>query len=444
MELRRHEEITRNGDEAWKRRIETNDEKSHVNGAKWPTYLSKIMPDMIRGMGIDDLHHSYHGVGRRMLELWTLPKYKSKPWSIYGKLSVVDDRLKKVCLPNFVQCGIRSITNLALWKGLHIKIFILYLALPILAGILPQEYLDHFACYVHCLYILNSSSISPDSLLFCENALKKFVKQFQVLYGVRFMTINVHNTLHLPFVVNNLGPMRCYSCFPFESLNGEMLRMIHGTRFVQMQLANCAYILISLPYEIEAFKSKVLIEFASQLHHSYQRVKILETISKSTFVAGNWLKTANLSSNVRAALQEFNVKIDSCKVFSKLKRGSTLFVSQSYARVTKTASYLVSYSYKSQKCYGVVCNFIRTECQSNCVNECSCEPMFLAAIKPAVTRKFSDAGTYCKKIGHILRYILQEEIQLIPIDQLLHICFSVSVNGRDPFLCERMNLLELE
>ena len=37
------------------------------------------------------------------------------------------------------------------------------------------------------------------------------------------MTINVHSLLHLPHVVKKLGPLWGHSCFPFESINGQLL-----------------------------------------------------------------------------------------------------------------------------------------------------------------------------------------------------------------------------
>ena len=44
------------------------------------------------------------------------------------------------------------------------------------------------------------------------------------------MTMNVHNLLHLPQVVENLGPLWAHSCFPFEHANGELLKMFHGSQ----------------------------------------------------------------------------------------------------------------------------------------------------------------------------------------------------------------------
>ncbi|KAE8741778.1 hypothetical protein FOCC_FOCC012686 [Frankliniella occidentalis] len=436
LDLRRHEETELHAEQAFNERQKTGNLKAHVLGVKRPTALSKIMPDMIRGMGIDDLHHSYHGVGHKLMELWFLPKFKRMPWSLRKKIDLVDERLKNIQLPNFVQCGVRTVSDLTLWKGKHMKTFLLYLALPVLEGVLPEVYFDHFAILVHCLYILNSSSIAPEDLLHCSQQLNTFVRKFQDYYGERHMTINVHNTLHLAFVVNNLGPMRCYSCFPFESLNGEMLRMIHGTKYVQLQLANCAYLLLSLPYEIECIKSNKIREFSRNLHHQkYHNVKCLEQVNDHIFAAGNYVNYKNVEVGTVNALLKASITVSSCVFFTKLKKESTLFVAQSYCRATKTASYLVSYNAINGKCYGIIKHFIKA-----CHNG---RTLFLAAISPLVVQRFSDSANL-KSIRHILRYSIKYEVELIDINCLLHICFSVSLKNGDLFLCERMNWLEIE
>ncbi|KAK3922577.1 Protein KINKY POLLEN [Frankliniella fusca] len=442
--LRQHDETEAFGVQVLKIRSETKNDKAHKFGVKHPTYLSKIMPDMIRGMGIDDLHHSYHGVGHKLLELWTSPKFHKMPWSIKGKLPLLDNRLQSIKLPNYVQCGVRSLSNLSLWKAQHMKVFILYLSLAVLEGVLPTVYYDHFSIFVHCIFILNSTSISPAQLLFCSEKLKYFVKQFQELYGVRHMTINVHNTQHLTFVVNNLGPLRCYSCFPFESLNGQMLKMIHGTKYVQIQLANCAYMLMSLPHEISCIKSQKLSNFTSYIHHSYQRVKLLEQISSDTFAAGKYIVLPKVTVEVRAAMAVEKINSNVCKYFSKLKKGAILFVAKSYSRSTKTASHLISYKNSNNDiCYGIILVFIKVSCSASCVEICTCQPSYLAAIQNIVTRKFSDFRNV-KSIQHVLRYTYQDVISFVNVSQLSHICFSVDIAGKDPILCERVNWLEME
>jgi len=46
----------------------------------------------------------------------------------------------------------------------------------------------------------------------------------------------VHGLLHLPKVVENLGPLCAHSCFPFEAANGEMKTLFQGTNAVEKQV----------------------------------------------------------------------------------------------------------------------------------------------------------------------------------------------------------------
>ena len=55
------------------------------------------------------------------------------------------------------------------------------------------------------------------------------------------MTINIHNLLHLPHIVKNLGPLWAHSCFPFESANGELLKLFHGSQAVEKQVKLLCY-----------------------------------------------------------------------------------------------------------------------------------------------------------------------------------------------------------
>ena len=50
------------------------------------------------------------------------------------------------------------------------------------------------------------------------------------------MSANVHGLLHLSDVVKNLGPLWSHSCFPFESANGHILKLFHGSQGVKKQV----------------------------------------------------------------------------------------------------------------------------------------------------------------------------------------------------------------
>ena len=48
---------------------------------------------------------------------------------------------------------------------------------------------------------------------------------FPILIGVRALTMNIHLLKHLTFHVKNWGPLWSYSCFGFESVNGDVKKL---------------------------------------------------------------------------------------------------------------------------------------------------------------------------------------------------------------------------
>ena len=69
-----------------------------------------------------------------------------------------------------------------------------YYSLPVLNGLMDQQFLSHYMLLVQSIYIL---SISEEQINQCTMLLIKFVGMFGVLYGDRHMNANIHHLLHL-------------------------------------------------------------------------------------------------------------------------------------------------------------------------------------------------------------------------------------------------------
>ena len=52
--------------------------------------------------------------------------------------------------------------------------------------------------------------------------------------------MNVHMLTHLVDCVENWGPLWAYSCFHFESGNGQIKSHFHGTRAMNVQVQHFA------------------------------------------------------------------------------------------------------------------------------------------------------------------------------------------------------------
>ena len=131
-------------------------------------------------------------------------------------------------------------------------------------GILSVERYNHWLLFVGAMHILLSSSISPTDLELAEDNLNLFYFFFEQLYGSfpffkkiqkllfiffkkeiitiiillgrRWCSINIHHMKHFIFLVKEYGPLWTVSCFPYESMNSTLRKLVHGTNSVLHQV----------------------------------------------------------------------------------------------------------------------------------------------------------------------------------------------------------------
>ena len=65
---------------------------------------------------------------------------------------------------------------------------------------------------------------------------KRFMSMFNPFFlGKLKMTMKVHMLRHIPMCVRNFGPLWVFLCFAYESSNGFLKTMVHGTRYIADQ-----------------------------------------------------------------------------------------------------------------------------------------------------------------------------------------------------------------
>lgn len=431
LELRSHSETIQLGIQAQRVLQETNDPKTNILGVKYPSAFFKIMYDGIRGFAIDDLHTMYLGVTKTLIRLLFDSNHSTEVFSLRKYLSLVDQRLMAIQLPNFLERGVKKIeTDIAFWKGTEFQTWAHYLSIPILDGIMSERYLEHYVDLISCIHILQSSSIPPEALLSCDKTLTNFVKNFEVLYGTRYMTMVFHLLRHMVFVVDNLGPMRHTSCFPYENLNGDILKMIHGTRYVETQLASACFLIKQLPKSLENLSSQHVREFCNKLLHPSLRLKKLESIDSSMFSVGTYKLLSSQCQYAYDALAQLGIqKGVGCTIqsFLKLKKGKLLFVSRSYLRSVRTNSFTCTFLLDNDTLrYGAIDIFVKVS------SNFSTEVRFFAIIQLGVVLPYVIGK---KQVPHISRYSLSKDYVAIPINQLRDMLVCVQV-GDKFFVCQ--------
>lgn len=179
---------------------------------------------------IDYMHGVLLGICKKLLGMWFNATSAGKPYFIGSKIREVDKLLKSIKPPYLINRLPRKLSNtLHHWKASELRSWLLFYSLPCLRDILPDVYLKHFSLLVEATYLLLGEGISSEDLQRADLLLTMFVKSAEGLYGKAFMGLNVHNLLHLVGCVKKWGPLWAWSCFCFESFNGEIKKGIHGT-----------------------------------------------------------------------------------------------------------------------------------------------------------------------------------------------------------------------
>ena len=73
-----------------------------------------------------------------------------------------------------------------------------------------------------------------------------------LLIGIKILTMNIHQLRHLVYHVRNWGPLWSFSCFGFESLNGDLKVLFHGTRDMSEQVCSNRVFTVRMHFLINA------------------------------------------------------------------------------------------------------------------------------------------------------------------------------------------------
>ncbi|XP_048239798.1 uncharacterized protein LOC125373034 [Haliotis rufescens] len=174
---------------------------------------------------------------------WAMPIV---PWlRRMEKNRTTANRLKNICPPDYVDRLPRDLEkNYNHLKATELQAWLLFYSIPCLNGLLDTVYLEHFAHLfegIHILLgvgapILLGDGISEVDLDRAETLLDHFYSKFGELYGEGSCGLNVpNNCVHLVTFVRKWGPLWGWSCFPFEDMNADILKAVHGTGDVTSQ-----------------------------------------------------------------------------------------------------------------------------------------------------------------------------------------------------------------
>lgn len=406
-----------------------------VMGVKGPSFLMMLNAyNYTRSTGIDYMHGVILGVTKRLLSLWFTADGSGKSFSLQQFVEVVDERLKKIKPPHFITRRPRSISeHMKYWKASELRAWLLFYSLPVLKDIMRTEYFVHYASFVEAIWILLDESISEYDLDKCTRLLHKFVLDMESPYGLKYCTLNIHQCLHLPDCVRDLGPLWVYSCFHFESLNGDLLKLFHGTQSVQTQIVAAVNMHQMLPNTIKKIPA------------DYQKVSFVKRLSTKKVVSS----CSEISPDVYG-LGHSKKRLKDC-IYDRIILQSRVYHSVAYKRVEGRNSYTVKYLLDTEQRihYGYVKYYKvekRTEC--NCHTICSCTKMVMAVISrldEVSTVPVLDRQSLGVQVNHIRPCTTTNVVDEVDVHHILTLCVEVNIGKSNDdlvYVCEAPNRCE--
>ncbi|KAK3916204.1 Halomucin [Frankliniella fusca] len=424
------------------------DPDASVYGVKGPTLLSIMLPNIIYSMGQDVMHGIFLGVMKTLASFWFDSQYSDFPFSISAFVNVVDRRLKCIKPPFSFQRFPRSLAKeFAQFKASDWKIFFFFYSLPALIGILPHQYWLHHLKLVNAISVLCQESISMEEIITAEEILHSYVAEFEGLYGVRHLSLTFHQLLHLPLVVRNLGPAWVYSCFFYESLNGELRQLVHGSKHVALQICSSSCVFMNLTVMVNSLPEGRVKQFCLKVQQKGAlKVKITENIDHQSAVVGKLVNYVNVPDlYIRLLTETFNVNGGLWKYFLRLKVKGSVFTSESYERSERKLSCFVEIVHDNIPYLCKINSFVKwTACYINCPPNCDCQKLYICfvTVYNRVHWEIHEADMPVF-VSYLNKVTPTNEIRAFPVNSIKSACLYMPLDTAE-YMALPINNLEVE
>ena len=219
------------------------------------------------------------------------------------------------------------------YKALEWKIWLLFVSVPCLHGILPNEMFCSYLRFVHCSYTYLQESISKPEIDNCEIEMLQFVGECEILYNTEIMTFNLHGHLHYAESIRTVGPLWANSAFSSETAIGKFLNEINAPngsikQIAQKWLTRCTF---ESYIENDKYIGDKSIEYSKSLFHSRTLPQACTRLHNVILVGiGVYNKT------VEKMMEDFLQRKVSISVYDRCIYKSSNIHTVKYTRAVKT------------------------------------------------------------------------------------------------------------
>lgn len=327
----------------------TNEDLEHCKGVKGPSIAARIPYfDVSTAFVPDYMHTVLLGVMMMLLSLCFNPSNKDKDYYINKSIRrEINLLLKSIRPPDFIPRVPSNLSNFTRWKASELRAFLLFYGAILLKNKLAKKYYEHFLLLVRAIHILMQSNIKKVEIDLAKTLLFIFVSDIEDLYGLSKFSFNVHQLLHLCEAVRMWGPLWSWSAFPFEDGNGSLVRLIHGTSKLKIELSNTIKIINATSIVKHLMEDHTNLKFEDYGAHPDG-----PPVLKNFTIDNNDL-TAILKTTL---LEKEDFQTRKIKIYRRAQFRNEKFISLLYTREKKRKNYCVYWN--DRRSFGYIKFFI--------------------------------------------------------------------------------------
>lgn len=292
--------------------------------------------DIVWNLPTDYMHQTLLGVTKQLFKVWQE--------TIFSKadLNKLRERMSHLKLNRDLPRNLRFLDFWRKFKASEWEIWLLFVSLCCLHGILPDDKFQSYSRLVHCIYTLLKESITKDEIDDCELKMLQFVGESEIEYGIDIMSFNLHGHLHFAQNVRKTGPLWANSAFPFENAIGKFLKQINAPNGAIIQVAKKWMKKCTFKNHIENNKSnsKNAVDFCKSLFDSRPPLEEVTRISDDIILVGIGVQ----NKRVENLMNKFLKKPTSITVYDRFLYKSVAYHTVNYTRVQKTNDSVVETS----------------------------------------------------------------------------------------------------
>lgn len=234
-------------------------------------------------------------------------------------------------------------------------------------------------------------------------------------------------------------------------MNGQLARLVHGSRYVALQICSASSVFMNLSVMVNAMNEGAAKALCLKFQQSTKQVvNVTENIDRQSDVVGK-MKICNVvPALVRRFMQEnFNINGGRFKNFYRMRKKGVIYCSESYKRCKQKISCFVEIYDNGIPYLCKILSFFRwSSCRNHCPGGCpDCRKMHfcVVAVYDRILWELHDNNAPQNvALQYLNRVSPVNEHRVFPIQSIRSLCLYMPVNDEKEYISIPVNTLEIE